>query len=210
MKARVTLFLLLLFFSHRASAQLDWIEGGFYAEHYQLGYRSQQQFGGILHIGVGERLTLNWQIGLGPCAEGGYYFHAPAGLVGGYLLMRNQGDPAWYIINSLPVVNNIGALLMLCPEGVGYYVSDGKMRMHISANPLGFDYWKDRNTGFRAGRMSGTVVLRCRLMSGLKWPIYLAPQIAGTYIYRDTEDTGLSRIGFRVGVTIGYSNEERD
>lgn len=206
MRFRLTIALLFFMFSFRAPAQ-QWIEGGLYAEHYQLGYRSQQQIGGILHVGVMERFTLNWQIGLGPANDGGFYFHGPAGLVGGYVLMRTQRD--YPIINGLPMLNNLGALLMLCPEGVGYYVTEGKMRLHVSVNPLGFDFWRDRQTGFKVGRMSGSVVVRGRLLSNMKWPIYLAPQIAATFIYRETEDGSLGRIGFRAGVTVGWSSEER-
>ena len=82
--------------------------------------------------------------------------------------------------------------------------------MHVSANPLGFDYWLRRDPYFEHGRMSGSVVFRMRLMSNLKWPIFIAPQVAATMIYRLPEDGTLDRYGFRVGVTIGYSNEERD
>lgn len=206
MKARITLALLLSFLSFRVASQ-DFVEGGLYAEHFQLGYRSQQQIGGILHVGVMERFTLNWQIGIGPSAEGGIYAHAPAGFVGGMKLMRDQGSHP--IINSFPLFNNLGFLLLLCPEGVGYYVTEGKMRIHVSVNPLGFDYWLRRDPYFEHGRMSGSVVIRGRLMSNLKWPVYIAPQIAGTFIYRLPEDGTLERIGFRAGVTIGFSNEER-
>ncbi|HTF05077.1 MAG TPA: hypothetical protein VK826_13710 [Bacteroidia bacterium] len=205
MKSRYILFLLLFFFSFRSSAQIDHIEGGLYVEHFQLGYRSQQQIGGQLHIGIWERFTLNWQIGIGPAAEGGFYAHLPAGMVGGIKLMR---DRPWF--NSIPMLNNLGVLLMVCPEGVGYYVTEGKMRMHVSVNPLGFDYWLRRDPNFEHGRMSGSVVFRCRLMSNLKWPIYIAPQIAATVIYRLPDDGTLDRIGFRAGVTIGFSNEDRD
>lgn len=205
MKARLTLFLLLSFLSYRVSAQ-EWIEGGIYAEHYQLGYRSQQQFGGQLHIGLGERFTLNWQIGIGPAADGGFYFHAPAGVVGGVKLMREQrSSPIW---NALPVANNLGLLLCALPEGIGYYATDGKMRLHVSLNPLGFDYW--RNPEFEHGRMVGTMMVRCRLMSNLKFPIYIAPQIGASFMYRTPDDGTLERIGFRAGVTIGFSNEDRD
>jgi len=205
MKSRYILFLLLFFFSFRSSAQIDHIEGGLYVEHFQLGYRSQQQIGGQLHIGIWERFTLNWQIGIGPAAEGGFYAHLPAGMVGGIKLMR---DRPWF--NSIPMLNNLGVLLMVCPEGVGYYVTEGKMRMHVSVNPLGFDYWLRRDPNFEHGRMSGSVVFRCRLMSNLKWPIYIAPQETATVIYRLPDDGTLDRIGFRAGVTIGFSNEDRD
>jgi hypothetical protein len=207
MKARLTLFLLLSFLSYRVSAQ-EWFEGGLYAEHYQLGSRSQQQFGGILHIGIGERFTLNYQLGIGPALDGGFYFHGTAGIVGGYKLMREQQSRP--IINVLPWANNLGVLLCAIPEGVGYYATDGKMRMHVSLNPLGFDYWRDRNTGFEHGRMVGTMMIRCRLMSNLKFPIYIAPQIGASFIYRLPEDGTLERIGFRAGVTIGFSNEDRE
>ncbi len=208
MKARLTLALLLSFLSFRATAQ-DWIEGGLYAEHYQLGFRSQQQYGGILHIGIGERFTLNWQIGIGPAAEGGFYFHAPAGLIGGYKLLRLQNSNP--IISAFPLANNLAILLCAIPEGVGYYATEGKMRLHVSLNPLGFDYWNDIDQDLvKHGRMVGTMMIRCRLMSGLKIPIYIAPQVGASFIYRLPEDGTLERIGFRVGVTIGYSNEDRD
>lgn len=204
MKARITLFLLLSVLSFRSSAQ-DHIEGGLYVEHFQLGYRSQQQIGGQLHIGIWDRFTLNWQMGIGPSAEGGFYAHAPAGFIGGMKLMRAQSQ-----YGQGNFLNYLGALLLVCPEGVGYYVTEGKMRMHVSLNPMGFDYWYRGNPYFEHGRMSGSVVFRCRLMSNLKWPIYLAPQIAATVIYRLPEDGTLDRIGFRAGVTIGFSNEERN
>lgn len=207
MKARVAIILLLSIFSFRVSAQ-DHIEGGLYLEHYQLGYRSQQQIGGQLHIGFGDRFTFNWQAGIGPTAQGGFYFHAPAGLIGGIKLMNEQGQRP--ILQAFPAFNNIGLLLCVLPEGIGYYATEGKMRLHVSLNPLGFDYWYRGDPYFEHGRMSGSMVVRCRLMSNLKWPIYLAPQIAATFIYRLPEDGTLERIGFCAGVTIGFSNEERN
>ena len=206
MKTRFTLFLLLCFISYRVTAQVDWIEGGVYAEHYQLGYRSQQQYGAQLHVGLGERFTLNWQVGIGPAADGGFYFHGTAGLVGGYKLMREQSTRP--LLNALPWANNLGLLLCALPEGVGYYATDGKMRLHVSLNPFGFDYW--RNSEFEHGRMVGTMMVRCRLMSNLKFPIYIAPQIGASFIYRTPDDGTLERIGFRAGVTIGFSNEDQD
>lgn len=208
MKIRITLVLILSLFISRAYAQADWIEGGLYVEHYQLGYRSQQQIGGILHIGLGERFTANYQIGIGPANEGGFYFHAPAGLVGGMKLMNEQNSNP--IISSFPLFNNLGFLLCLLPEGVGAYMTEGKMRVHVSVNPLGFDYWYRREPYFEHGRVSGSIVVRWRLMSNLKWPVYIAPQVAGTIIYRLPDDGTLERFGFRAGVTIGFSNEERD
>ena len=207
MKSRCTLLLAVLIICVRLSAQ-EWIEGGLYAEHYQLGYRSQQQIGGILHVGFMEHFTLNWQIGIGPANEGGFYFHAPAGLIGGMKIMHEQQQHP--IISSMPLFNNIGFLLCLLPEGVGYYATEGKMRLHVSVNPFGFDYWYRRDPYFEHGRMCGSVVIRCRLMSSLKFPVYLAPQISASFIYRTPEDGTLDRIGFRVGVTIGFSNEDRD
>lgn len=207
MKARCTLFLLLSFLSYRASAQ-DWFEGGLYAEHYQLGYRSQQQYGGIFHVGLGERFTLNWQIGIGPTAQGGFYFHAPAGVIGGYKLMREQNSRP--IISVLPWANNLALLLFVIPEGVGYYATEGKMRLHISLNPLGFDYMNKLDNDIVHGRMVGTMMIRCRLMSNLKIPIYIAPQIGASFIYRLPDDGTLERIGFRAGVTIGLSSEDRN
>jgi hypothetical protein len=207
MKARFTLILLLSFLSYRVSAQ-EWVEGGLYAEHYQLGTRAQQQYGGQLHIGLGERFTLNWQIGIGPAMDGGFYFHAPAGLIGGYKLMREQSTRP--LINVLPWANNLGLLLCALPEGVGYYATDGKMRMHVSLNPLGFDYWNSLDGSLLHGRMVGTMMIRCRLMSNLKFPIYIAPQIGASFIYRLPEDGTLERIGFRAGVTIGLSSEDRE
>ena len=206
MKARFTLFLLLSFLSFRASAQ-EWFEGGVYAEHYQLGYRSQQQYGGIFHVGIGERFTLNWQIGIGPAAEGGYYFHCNAGLVGGFKLMRAGARP---IFQALPWANNAAVLLCALPEGVGYYATDGKMRLHVSLNPFGFDYWNALDDEIVHGRMVGTMMIRCRLKSNLKFPIYIAPQIGASFIYRLPEDGTLERIGFRAGVTIGLSSEDRE
>lgn len=207
MKPRLALLLLLSFFTYRASAQVDWIEGGIYAEHYQLGLRGQQQFGGQLFIGLGDRFTLNWQIGIGPTSEGGFYFHAPAGLIGGYKFMREQGSRPF--INSLPWANNLGLLLCAVPEGVGYYATEGKMRLHVSLNPLGFDYWYRREPYFEHGRMVGSMMIRCRLMPDLKFPVYIAPQVGASFIYRPPADGTLDRIGFRAGVTIGFTNEER-
>lgn len=204
MKARLLLFAVIILFPVMIKAQ-DHFEGGLYAEYFQLGYRSQQQIGGQLHMGIGDRFTLNWQAGIGISNEGGFYGHAPAGFVGGMKLLRDRS-----IYTQGSVWNYLGTLLLVMPEGVGYYITEGKMRMHVSANPLGFDYWLRRDPYFEHGRMSGSVVFRMRLMSNLKWPIFIAPQVAATMIYRLPEDGTLDRYGFRVGVTIGYSNEERD
>ncbi len=207
MKARIILFLFFASIIFRLSAQSHF-EGGLYLEHYQLGYKSQQQIGGQLMMGLGDRFTLNWQIGIGPAAGGGFYFHAPAGLIGGVKLMNQQRNNPWF--NAMPYLNNLGILLCAMPEGIGYYATEGKLRMHVSLNPFGFDYWYRRDPFFEHGRMSGSMVVRCRLMSNLKWPIYIAPQIAATFIYRVPEDGTLDRIGFRAGVTIGFTNEDRN
>jgi hypothetical protein len=43
----------------------------------------------------------------------------------------------------------------MLPEGVGFYATEGKMRMHVSINPFGFDYWyrhASAMSGWLAGR----------------------------------------------------------
>jgi hypothetical protein len=196
---RAMLFVALLFAATASAFAQDQIEGGLYAEHFQLGYRSQQQFGGILHIPFGDRFTANYQLGIGPSQQGGFFIHAPAGAVAGAFLLSNA--------NGGELFNYLGVLMFVLPEGVGMYVTDNeRMRAHVSLNPLGFEYWHRNNPYEEIAKMSGNVVLRLKMHTNLPVPTYIAPQIAGTWIY--TPGQTRERFGFRAGVTMGYESKE--
>lgn len=174
-------------------------EGGLYAEHYQLGYRAQLNFGIIVHAPLGDRFTLNYQIGLGPKLGGGLYVHAPVGAVAGAFLLANAND--------FDFLSTVGILTLLVPEGVGMYFGEGKMKMHASVNPLGFDYWHRRDPNYEEiPKVSGSLVFRVKMNTGMEWPSFIAPQVAGTMIYTPGEST--SRFGVRAGITIGIGSTE--
>jgi hypothetical protein len=177
-------------------------EFGFYAEHFQLGFRSQQAFGGEFHFPLGDRATLNYKLAIGPQQGGGFYVHAPVGLVvGSYLLTH----PSEY-----DIVSTVGLLCLAIPEGVGVYVSDGKLKTHVSFNPFGYEYFYHKDPDYEEyGRMSCSLVLRFKMSSGLKFPSYIAPEIGGSMIYRSDRDE-FSPFGFFVGVTIGFEKTTTD
>jgi hypothetical protein len=193
---RLKHFLLLIAacFAFNISHAQDELEGGVYAEHFQLGYRSQENFGGILHIPIGA-FTLNYQIGLGPKSGGGLYVHAPVGCVVGAWMLGN--------FSNFRFLTLLGALSIAVPEGVGVYLSEGdKISTHLSVNPLGFDYWYRRDEYEEIGRMSGSVVFRVKMRTNLDFPAYIAPQLAATMIYRADREN-FDQFGFRAGVTFG-------
>lgn len=170
------------------------IEGGFYAEHFQLGYRSQQSFGGILHYPISDRFTLNYQIGIGPAQGGGIYIHAPAVAVAGAFLLSQAAD--------VRALGALGALALVIPEGVGMYVGNGKLKPHISINPLGCDYWHRRDPYEEFTKMSCSMIVRFKMRTNLSVPVYVAPQIGGVFVYTPGELT--ERFGFRAGIAIGF------
>lgn len=174
------------------------IEGGVYANYFQLGYRGQPSFGAQLHIPLGDIFTVNYRVSLGP-SNGGLYLHVPAGMVaGGWLVSESNG--AEYI-------QVISFLLVAVPEGAGVYIpSKGKLRPYVSLNPLGIEYWHRREPYDEAMKMSCNASFRLKMETGQNWLHYVAPEISATYIY--TPGALTSRLGFHVGVTFGYQTQD--
>jgi hypothetical protein len=177
------------------------LEGGLYAGYFQLGYRGFNDFGGILHVPIGDNTTLNYHLGAGSSLNSGIYVHAPGGLVAGLWVLDRLGNGG----------NRVGYLALLCclvPEGVGYYFpTKGKFQPHISINPLGVEYFYRSRTGEEWGKMSCDIVGRIKMKTSFKKSgLYFAPQIAATYIY--TPGATTSRLGFKAGFTLGF--QERD
>jgi hypothetical protein len=179
------------------------VEGGFYAEYFQLGDRSFNNFGGILHLPIGDRWTLNYHIGFGTSLNRGIFVHATAGTVSGiWVLNEMQGTGIR--------VGYLSFLLCIVPEGVGYYLPNKsehpKFLTHISVNPLGVEYFYNNRTHEEWGKMSCDVVARFKMQTSLKFPGYLAPHIAATWIY--TPGATTSQFGLKAGITIGFEAKE--
>lgn len=174
------------------------VEGGLYANYFQLGYRGQTSFGGQLHIPIGDVFTLNYRLSLGP-SNGGLYVHAPAGAVAGGWLISN--------FNESELLGAIGFLMFAVPEGVGGYIkSEGKFRPYVSLNPLGIEYWHKKDPYEEFAKMSCNATFRMKMTTGVSWLHYIAPEVSATYIY--TPGTLTERIGFHIGITFGYQSEE--
>ncbi len=190
---------LLSFFSISLFSQGK-VEGGFYAEYFQLGDRSFNDFGGMLHIPIGDVGTINYHLGIGTSLNGGIFVHAPGGMVAGFWILNKLGGSGLR-------VGYISFLLCLVPEGAGIYLpTKGKIATHISVNPLGVEYFYNGNTGEEWGKLGCDVVARFKIHSSLKWPIYFAPQVATTVIYTPGQTT--SKFGFKAGITIGFESQD--
>jgi hypothetical protein len=193
-----TLAVILLSFFSLTSFSQGKFEGGFYAGYFQLGDKGFNDFGGMLHVPIGESATLNYHIGFGTSVNGGIYVHCPAGIVaGGWILAKLDGANIGYL----------AFLLCLVPEGVGVYLPQkGKLSTHISINPLSVEYYNHNSAGEEWGKLGCDVVARFKMHSSLRWPIYFAPQVAGTVIYTPGQST--DQFGFKAGFTIGLEGKQ--
>jgi hypothetical protein len=192
-----TLFLLLFTCAVRAQGG---IEGGFHAEQSFFGNRLQQSYGFNLYLPVGDIFTVNWQLGIGPRTNGGFYTHTPAGAVAGVWMLSQFGG-----VNRR-FWNVTGLLLAILPEGMGVYAnSEGRFRHHFSLNPLGMDYWYRKSPYDELGKLSGTIQYRLKVIPREDWNFFISPTIATTLIYNP--ENGIEQWGFRVGLSIGYSEE---
>ncbi|HTL83514.1 MAG TPA: hypothetical protein VL651_17480 [Bacteroidia bacterium] len=195
MKRILLLFLFsFLFFNAPAQAPQGQgkLEGGFYAEYYQLGNNGQEQFGGILHIPIGDRFTLNYQLGIGPRIGGGFYVHSPPGVIVAGWLLINSGN--------LGAFDYLGFLSIAIPQGVGMYFGKGKIISHFSIDPLSVDYWRKSFPEEEKWKLGCNFTYRAKMISDLKYPIYMAPQVTVTYLYLPGS---LSPFGVRAGIAIG-------
>jgi hypothetical protein len=193
MKRKICTLIVGLILSLTGIAQ-DGVEGGVYANYFQLGYRGQSSFGGQLHLPFGGIFTANYRVSIGPSNKG-LYLHAPAGMVAGAYLLSQAG--------SSDFLSTLGILLFVVPEGVGVYIKDeGKIRPHLSVNPLGFEYWHRKTPFDENAKMSGNICLRLKIESGVDWFDFVAPEVGGTWIYTPGQTT--ARYGFHAGLTIGY------
>lgn len=174
------------------------VEGGVYANYFQLGYRGQTSFGGQLHIPVFDIFTLNYRVSLGP-SNGGLYVHAPAGAVaGGWLISNFDGNR---------FLGTMGFLMLLVPEGMGVYIKEGnKFNPYVSVNPLGFEYWHTKAPYEEFAKMSCNATFRLKMATGVNWLHFIAPEISATYIY--TPGALTSRLGFHAGITLGYQAQD--
>lgn len=177
------------------------IEGGFYAEYFQLGDRGFNDFGGMLHIPIGERATLNYHLGVGTSLNGGVYAHCTGGMVAGFWVLDKMGGSGLR-------VGYLSFLLCLVPEGLGVYLPQkGKIATHVSINPLSVEYfYRSENPHEEWAKLGCDVVARFKIRSTLKWPVYFAPQVAGTVIYTPGETT--SQFGLKAGFTLGLEKKE--
>lgn len=181
-------------------------------EYFQLGDRSFNDFGGILHIPIGDYATLNYHIGFGTSLNKGIFVHTTAGAVAGiWTLNELNGSGLGYV----------SFLLALVPEGVGVYIPMGKYFLaggtsqddsnrkflgHFSINPLSVEYFYNSRTPEEWGKMSCDFVFRIKMHTGFDWGNYIAPQIAATYIYTPGQTT--TRWGVKAGLTFGFEGEE--
>ena len=176
------------------------MEGGLYGEYFQLGDRGFQDLGIMFHYPFAERFTANYHLGFGTSFNGGFFVHAPGGVVAGLWILdhvENGGGLGYLTI-----------LLCAVPEGVGYYLpTKGKLTTHISINPLSVEYFYKGSVGEEWGKLSCNFVARFKMQTGFKIPSYIAPQIAGTIIYTPGQTT--ARYGVRAGVTIGFEKGEK-
>jgi hypothetical protein len=175
------------------------VEGGFYAGYFQLGDRGFNNFGGMLHVPVGERATLNYSLGMGTGLNGGLHVHCTGGMVAGFwILDQLDGGNLDYL----------AFLLCLVPEGVGVYLPQkGKIATHVSINPLSVEYfYKSEGPHEEWAKLGCDVVARFKIRSNLKWPVYFAPQVAATVIYTPGETT--SQFGFKAGFTLGLEKKD--
>ncbi len=199
LKQKALAVLLLSFCSITAFSQGE-IEGGFYGGNFQLGDRGFNEFGAILHVPVGDAVTLNYHFGFGTSLNSGVYVHSTAGMIGGLWILSKLGG-------SGLEVGHLAFLMCIVPEGVGVYLpSKGNFKTHLSINPLGVEYFYRGATGEEWGKMSCDFVARFKLSTSLKLPVYFAPQVAATVIYTPGETT--SRYGFKAGVTIGFEGKD--
>lgn len=191
------LLLFLLLFSRAADAQ-ETFDAGIIAEHCQLSDRNMRSFGVQLCFPVADRYTLNYHFGIGPSSLKGFYVHSTAGMVGGvYLISKFDSTQIGH-----KVMGVIGFFSMFVPEGVGYYINpEGKWKVHVLANPLGYDYWKrKKDTYYEEGRMCGDLVFRFK--HSIDDLMYIAPHIGCKYIYRG------GRLGGTIGFTLGFNLKE--
>jgi hypothetical protein len=199
MKKKFLISVLFYFSAHLLFSQGK-VEGGLYAEYFQLGDRGFQDVGGMLHIPFADRFTANYHLGFGSSTTGGFFVHAPGGVVAGLWIFSRLGQFG----------NGNGyltALLCALPEGVGYYPpTKGKIVTHISINPLSVEYFYKGSPHEEWGKLSCNFVLRVKMPTRLKIPSYIAPQIAGTFIYTPGQTT--ARYGVRAGVTIGFEKQD--
>ncbi len=193
-KKTLALFML-SFFSISIFAQGN-VEGGFYVEYFQLGERGFTDFGGMLHVPIGEKVTLNYHLGFGTSTNGGIFVHATGGAVAGFWVLNKLGGSGLQ-------VGYLSFLFCLVPEGVGVYLpAKNKITTHISVNPLSVEYYYKSSPNEEWGKLGCDVVARFKMQTGLKFPNYAAPQIAGTWIYTPGLSTG--KFGIKAGVTFGF------
>jgi hypothetical protein len=193
------LTLLLALSAHLPTYAQEELEFALRAEQSFFGNRIQQLYGLDVYVPLGERFTVDWQVGIGPQQKGGYHAHAPIGLVSGAWLLGNLGG------GDRTIINVVGVLLLVLPEGMGVYLNtEGRFRNHISLHPLGFEYWYRRQPYDELGKIAGTIQYRLKAIPKEDWPIYIAPTFAATMIYKP--ENRIEQWGFRIGLTIGYVN----
>lgn len=195
-----TLALFLLSFSSLSIFAQGKVEGGFYAEYFQLGDRGFNDFGGMLHVPIGDKVTLNYHIGFGTSTNGGIFVHSTGGAAAGFWILNELGGTGLR-------VGYLSFLLCMVPEGVGFYLPEkNKISTHVSINPLSVEYYYKMSPYEEWGKLGCDVVLRFKMYNKKKIPDFIAPQISGTWIYTPGEST--ARFGVKAGVTIGFEKRE--
>lgn len=164
-------------------------------DYFHVGNHDQFSVGTMLQVPVGERFSLNYQVAVGYKPGGGVYVHSHAG---GYASVYTIARTVEH-----PNIRSIGILLVLIPEGLGFYPDENK-KYHISLNPLGVDYWHHKEPFEEISKLTGTVTIHRKFFTTAKFPSYIAPYIAASMIYKSDEN--FDKYGFRCGILLGMKD----
>jgi hypothetical protein len=193
MKRIPLLLFFCLLFTGKIFSQDNGFDIGIIADHRQFSDQYMQSFGLNAYINF-DRLTINYQLSIGPASRGGFYVHAPAGAaLGGFLLSKVDSNNFGYRILGIA-----GIISMVVPEGIGYYLSENdKFSTQLIANPLGYEYWKRKNPYEEDWALSGTFLFRFKYFVLPQYHVFIAPEIGPSWIYKNGD------IGLKFGVAMG-------
>ena len=170
------------------------LSGGITAEYGMTNHSGYGSIGLDAWIPVKKKFTLNYSIRMG-IPGNGIYVRGSAGLMLGGALMGATGEEGG-------LTAAIGAITMLIPEGVGVYVGNDERKLHIGINPLAAEYRHRKNPYDEWSQISGNITIRGELPLNKSGIDFISPYFATYYNY-----DALNPIGFRLGLTAGFSSK---
>ena len=167
------------------------LAGGISADYGIANHIGYGTFGLDAWVPINNKVTLNYSIRMG-IPRKGIFYRGSAGILAGGVIFS-------LIDETSILVAPIGAILMLIPEGIGFYAGQNKRKIHIGINPLAGEYRYISYPASEWYKLGANITLRGQIQFNKFGIDFISPFFASYYNYSYPH-----AIGYRVGISAEF------